>query len=689
MANNVLFEIGVEEIPSRFIDGTERQLLRRTEDWLHKNRIKYNHIQAFSTPRRLAVLINGLAGEQTDKVEEIRGPKLDIAKTDNDTWTKAAIGFTKGQGATTDDIVIRKINDIDYIFVKKQFDKKPSIDLLPSFTDVIKALEFPQTMKWGEGQVRFVRPIRWLVALYNEQIIPLTFANIHSSNITYGHRFLSGEIVLADASHYETVLLDNYVVVNVNKREEIIIKQCEQIEDDYQFIIPPDDSLLNEVRNLVEYPTVFVGKFDIEYLSLPKEVLVTTMKTHQRYFSVISRENELLPYFIGVRNGTNHHIDNIIRGNEKVLRARLSDAQFFFEEDKQKSIDYFNKKVKSVVFQEEIGTFAEKVNRVKRLSLYLCKQLNLSDKETEVISRTAEICKFDLVTNMVNEFPELQGVVGETYANFFNENKYVAEAIREHYMPIHTNDQTPSGISGSVVSVADKIDTLVGCFSVGLIPTGSQDPYGLRRQAIGMLRVFQNNKWDISIKPLFQQAFSLYNINDQSIEIKLNEFINQRLIFLLKERSIDHDIISSILHEHVENIDELFVKAYLLSQKKVDNQFIRVQEAFIRVINLGRNVSQNKSTDPTLIQTESERELFDQFNNIKTNLNGNLSPFNVLTELTKLANPIHQFLDHNLVMSDDEKIKQNRLNLLHEMANMILSFADFTLVEWNYTKSDK
>ena len=683
MSNNVLFEIGVEELPARFIDDAEMQLKSKTELWLQGNRIQYDQILSYSTPRRLAVLIKGMASEQTALVEDVRGPKLNIAKNEEGTWTKAAIGFAKGQQKTTDDIFIRQVKDTDYIFVEKQYENKESLSFMPLFVDVIKALEFPQTMKWGENNTRFARPIRWIVALYNEQVIPLSYANVHATNKSFGHRFLSGETIITDASQYESLLLDNYVIANPKKREEMIVSQFENLEIKHDFKIKTDRQLLNEVRNLVEYPTAFIGEFDSKYLNLPEQVLTTTMKIHQRYFPVSSSEEWLIPYFAGVRNGTEDHIEIVARGNEKVLVARLSDAKFFYEEDKQQSVDAFNDKLKSVVFQEKIGTYSEKVLRVKQISAFISEQLTLNREDTENITRAAEICKFDLVTNMVNEFPELQGVMGEIYAKEFKENEFVATAIREHYLPLHTNGELPSHLYGAIVSIADKIDTIVGCFTANLIPTGSQDPYALRRQALGLLNILKHNNWHISFQEILKYSLSLFEVNNIKIENNLNDFMQQRMKFILREEQIDHDIIAAILHGPLKFVADLSVKAQLLTKNKNNEEFSHVQEAFIRVINLSRKMTEERDFDPTLIETESEKELYLQYDHVQSKLNDSVS-MSISEELSlvsTLADYIHQFLDNNLVMSEDEEVKENRLILLHKMAKLILSFADFTDLE--------
>src|SRR5690625_818329 len=686
MTNHVLFEIGIEELPARFIDDAEKQLKEKTEQWLKDLRIEFTSIKSFSTPRRLAVLINDIASEQTEVIEEVRGPKLEIAKNKDGSWTKAAIGFTKGQQTTTDAIYIQKVKDIDYIFVQKNIEKRKSIELIHTFKDVITSIHFPQTMKWGTEHVRFARPIRWLVAMYNKHIIPFEIANDQTSNVTHGHRFLGECVKIDEPMNYENILLEQYVVADPYKREQMISSQFEKLENEADFKIKVDKELLNEVRNLVEYPTAFFGKFASYYLHLPEQVLITSMQEHQRYFPVLSKENKLLPYFISVRNGTEHELTNVIRGNEKVLVARLSDAQFFYEEDKNQSIEFFNEKLKTVVFQEKIGTFDFKIKRIKQISEYISNKLLLDDDTKANILRAAEICKFDLVTSMVNEFSELQGIIGEIYATNFEENKTVAKAVREHYMPLHTKGKLPSEVPGAIVSIADKIDTIVGCISVGLIPSGSQDPYGLRRQAVGLLRILTKENWNISVEELLSYALKLYNITDVEIDSKLKEFMKNRAAFILKEQKLDHDIIEAITHETIGVMYYTIDKANLLQVKKRSKQFKSIQEAFIRTLNLGTKHTVSMEIDPILFETSSEKNLYNQLNNVIQqidNFEQSSDAEKLLQQLVTLADPIHQFFDNNLVMSKDVAVKNNRLSLLQKISKVILSFADFTKVEWN------
>lgn len=681
--NNVLFEIGLEELPSRFILDTKKQLKDKTASFLNDLRITFDDIYVYATPRRLAVLVNGIANEQSAYEEIVRGPKIQIAKDQDGNWTKAAIGFTKGQQVSVDDIFIQEEKGHEYIFVKKVLDKKQTVDLLPQYQTVIEHLHFPQTMRWGSLSNRFARPIRWLVAMYNDAVIPFTIANVQTDRKTFGHRFLSGELTLAHAKDYMQTLKDAYVIVDDEKRESLIVEQIKAIEAEKNVTALVGKNLLEEVNYLVEYPTAFIGTFDSSHLQLPKEVLITSMEEHQRYFPVEDDKGNLLAYFIGVRNGDEAHLDNVIRGNEKVLKARLADAEFFYDEDKKQSIDTFNEKLKQIVFQEDVGTVFEKMQHTKAIALYLCEQLNLDDTVKEAVHRASSIYKFDLVTNMVNEFPELQGIMGEYYALHFGESAAVATAIREQYLPTHANGDLPQTDVGNILSVADKLDTIIACISVGLIPSGSQDPYALRRQAIGLLRIIHQNNWDISVQSLVDFACKQYDISAEDVRETIQSFMKDRGLYILEQANIHKDIGTAIVQKRLEIFHKVVEKGKLLSEKKHDESFKESVEAFIRVLNIGKKY-QHHEIMTSLFQTESEKRLYAAYEKVANVLNKNsqANEAQVLHELETLAEPIHDFFEHNMVMDDNEDIKTNRIALLQRISELIRSFADFTQIEW-------
>lgn len=690
MAKDVLFEIGLEELPARFIDDAESQLKFKTEKWLTELRIPYDKITSFSTPRRLAVLIENVAEFQTTIEEEVKGPALKIAKDEDGNWTKAAIGFTKGQGKSVDDIYTKELNGTDYIYVKKHIVGKPVAELLPEFHTIITSISFGKNMRWGTGRLKYARPIRWLVALYGEDVIPFEIENVKTGNTTYGHRFLGDKITLTEPAAYEALLKEQYVIADPAERERLILEGIKKEEEKRNIHIPIDSDLLNEVRNLVEYPTVFVGPFQESYLDLPEEVLITSMKEHQRYFAVRSNNGDLLPYFAGVRNGDDYELDTVIKGNEKVLTARLSDAVFFYEEDQKNAIPFYQEKLERVIFQEKMGTYRDKVDRIVKITKELISRLNIDQEIGQTAIRAAEICKFDLMTNMVNEFTELQGIMGEKYALLFGEKEGIAKAIREHYLPDHSNGDLPTTAAGSIVSVADKLDTIVGCISVGIIPTGSQDPYGLRRQATGILRIAKEEKWNISVEELFQIALSVYKqagfeeAGADETKKELKEFIRQRANFLLKESGVEQDVVHAVLDLEIGMFDYTMDKASVLSEKRKDPSFKPIEEALVRVLNMtGKTDQEDINTD--YLETESEKKLYEAYQSVVRDFqrsNTEKDANKAISILAKLADPIHAFFDNTMVMAEDEKIRNNRLALVNHIGLLILSYANLKLIEW-------
>ncbi|WP_058307419.1 glycine--tRNA ligase subunit beta [Gracilibacillus massiliensis] len=692
---NVLFEVGLEEMPARFMNDTEKQLKTKTIEWLKEIRLNYQKLSTFITPRRFAVLIEGLDEKQEDQEEEAKGPSVKIAKDQDGNWTKAAIGFSKGQGKTVDDIYLKEIKGTEYVFVNKFLEGKTQEELLPQFKDIIFSLNFPKNMRWANQNLRFIRPIKWLVALRDQTVIPFDITGVSTSNISYGHRFLGEKFVIANPTDYQSLLEEQYVIADTKKREKMIVDGIHTIEQEKGWTIPVDEDLLEEVTHLVEYPTVFSGSFSDEFLHIPKEVLITSMKEHQRYFPVQSQDEDLLPYFIGVRNGTADYIETVSRGNEKVLRARLQDAQFFFEEDQKQSIESNLKHLDRMVFQENLGTIADKVKRVVEIATIIGKELNLSNPEQKQIRRAASISKFDLVTNMVTEFTELQGTMGRKYATIFGEDEVVAQAIEEHYMPRNAHDQLPQSTIGSVVSIADKIDTIVGCFSVGLIPSGSQDPYALRRQAQGILQINQHNQLNINVMDLIQQVFALFEQNNiptsekSNVLQQLESFFKQRAAYIMKEANIEADIIDALLVNPLSDFSYILEKGKVLKSKRSTIDFKDKQEAYVRVLSLASKAEGDVMVDVSLFVKEAENNLYNSYLDVKEAYNEALANKDALAIdlLSPLVKPIHLFFDHIMVMDKDTKIRDNRLALLQMIANDVKRYADLTKVQWKQTQA--
>ncbi|MGP4061677.1 glycine--tRNA ligase subunit beta [Halobacillus sp. H74] len=690
MSKSVLFELGVEELPARFIDDALKQLQEKTADWLSENRIPYGEVKGYATPRRLAVKITAVEEKQPDIEEEAKGPAKKIALDDNGDWTKAAIGFSKGQGKDVEDIYFKEIKGTEYVHVNKFIQGAPTMKLLEGFGDILLGLTFPKNMRWGNRELRYARPIRWLVALYGEEVIPFSIENVSTGKTTFGHRFLGGTATVNDPDQYEDVLKEQSIIASVEDRKKTIYDQLKQLEAANNWKLIIDEDLLNEVTHLVEYPTAFSGSFSEEFLEVPEEALITSMKEHQRYFPVRSDDGVLLPYFVGVRNGDDQHLDTVARGNEKVLKARLKDAQFFYEEDQKGSIDKKMEKLSRMVYQEELGTLADKVKRIVAITGKLSEWLELDEPEKQKSLRAAEICKFDLVTQMVDEFTELQGVMGEKYARIFGEDEEVAKAINEHYMPRQANGQVPTTPIGSIVSIADKLDTIVGSISIGIIPTGSQDPYGLRRQALGILQTLNKQQWPIPVEKLIDLVHQFYfelqlpTRSEKEVDSDLHEFFRVRAAYLLKERNIDPDVVEAVLSQGIGIYPRTILKAELLVEKRQDPSFKPVHEALGRALKLAEKANDDK-VSPGLFENDQEKKLYEVHQSIREEYLSYLMdghPSEALDLLAELSEPIHSFFDATMVMAEDEKVRNNRLGLLKQIAQDVYVFADLNAIEW-------
>ena len=683
MANkDILLEIGLEELPARYVTDSMNQLADKVRNWLETMKINYRELKAFSTPRRLAVLVLDVAGTQEDVSEEAKGPARKIAQNDDGEWSKAAIGFSRGQGMSVDDIYYKEINGIEYAHVKKFIKGKQTIELLPELKDLITSIHFPKNMRWADNDLKYIRPIKWIMALFGQEVIPFSITNVTTADWSMGHRFLGGKWHLTSAKDYEEFMLEQKVIVDPVKRKNMIVEQLKNIEEAKDWVIPVDEDLLEEVNNLVEYPTALYGGFESEFLELPQEVLITSMKEHQRYFPVKSKDGKLLPQFVTVRNGGSDHLENVARGNEKVLRARLSDAAFFYREDQKNDIDSCLNKLTSIVYHEEIGTLAEKVKRVRRLTNILTEKLSFSSQDKVDADRAAEIGKFDLVTNMVNEFPELQGVMGERYARQKGESEAVAIAINEHYKPRNAEDDTPATEVGAVLSVADKMDTICSFFAIGMIPTGSQDPYALRRQATGIVQILLHQNWTIGLEELIQESLSLLN-EDGKVKQKMEAvtddlvtFFKLRLKYLLQEKDVRHDLIDAILGAEVGDIHSLFNRAQVLEANKNKADFKENIEALSRVINIATKSESQGEINTSLFENDYEQRLYERYVSLQEQLSEHVTEETYFELLVSLKNDINQYFDHTMIMADDAAIKQNRLHLMVQLSNLIKKFAN-------------
>ena len=686
MTKSLLLEIGLEELPAQYVRTSSEQLASRVEDFFKQESLAFESVEAFATPRRLAVRVNGLEEEQQDRVEIFKGPSLAIAQKDG-AWTKAAEGFVRGKGLTTDDIYVETIKDVEYIHVKQLLQGKSTKEVVKKLSSVITDMKFPVTMRWADHTFEYLRPIHWIVALYGEEVIEeIQVLDVKAGRVSRGHRFLGKDTEIANPEQYEKALAEQFVIVNQDERKALVRKQIEELAAKNAWTVPIDEELLEEVSSILEYPTAFAGTFDEKYLVVPEPVLVTSMKEHQRYFVVYNAQGELQPYFVSARNGNDYMIENVAKGNQKVLTARLEDALFFYEEDKKVPLTAFLKKLETLNFHAKIGSMTEKMNRVQLLVERIASELNIDAKDVETAQRAAAIYKFDLVTNMVGEFPELQGIMGEIYAKNYGETPEVARTIREHYMPISADAALPSSVSGALLAIADKLDTFLSFTAAGMLPTGSNDPYALRRQVMGLVQILEAFEWNLEIydfaKTLLSLDYAVFLVDKkEDVQAFILGFIRERLAQRMTSVSKRHDVIEAVLNSNSNSIPEK-MKAVAVLEKEVTTSEIKdITEALNRVINIsakGFDEARHSSEfQLEKVETESERQLVEAIISLRKEFE-NYSAQEKFEAFASITPKIHEFFNENMVMVDNEEIRINRLRFLRELALMILSFADFT-----------
>ena len=682
MAKNLLFEIGLEELPAHVVVPSMNQLKEKTEKFLKENRLDFEEIQAFSTPRRLAIHVSSLAEKQEDVEEEVKGPAKKIALDAEGNWSKAAQGFVRGQGLTTEDITFKELKGVEYVYVTKHTAGKTATEVLTGLKEVITSLAFPVTMHWNKYEFEYIRPIRWLVALLGDEVIPFEILNVSTGRISRGHRFLGHEVTFKHADDYLENLKEQFVLADSKEREALVVKQIEQIASENNWQIDLDEDLLDEVNNLVEYPTAFVGNFDEKYLAVPDEVLVTSMKEHQRYFDVRNAAGDLLPHFVSVRNGNSDKIENVIKGNEKVLIARLEDAEFFYSEDQKLTIDQCVAKLKNVTFHEKIGSIYEKMQRVGVEAQIIGENVGLTTEELADLQRASEIYKFDLVTNMVGEFPELQGIMGEKYALLQGEKPAVAQAIREHYLPISSEGELPISNVGAVLAIADKLDSVLSFFAVGMRPSGSNDPYALRRQSYGIVRIIADKEWKFPFAGLQRMIEAKVNADQTLYGVELTDADKQVLDFMYARlrqyfltQNIRHDVIDAVINAEEEDIHRLFETAEMLKSHLNDEDFKPSIEALTRVINLAKKAQAEEiAINPALFENEAETALYNAVIELKARFEHQTVEQNY-GSLVALRPLIEAYFEQTMVMVDDEAVRNNRLLQLRQIAEMAQTIA--------------
>lgn len=685
----LLFEIGTEEIPAKFMPGILAQLKELAEKKMDELRIPYEAVRVYGTPRRMTFIADGVAEHQADSTVEAKGPSVQIAFKDGEA-TKAAQGFARGQGVAVEDLEVRD----GYVFAVKHLAGQEVEALLPGLLqDILTSLNFPKTMRWADYDFRFVRPIRWMVALFGDKVVPVEITGVKSGNITRGHRFLRPEgvedntrVEVANAAAYEEVLMNHFVMVDQDARRELIRQQVIDLAVEEGGHAEIDEDLLEEVNYLVEWPTALCGKFEDKFLALPKECIITPMREHQRYFPVLKEDGSLLNKFITVRNGGKEHLEVVAHGNERVLRARLADAEFFFNEDRKQPLEARLAKLTTVSFQEGLGNMNDKSQRLVKAADMIAFGLN-SKVDKEKLARTALLCKTDLVTGMVVEFTELQGVMGREYALLDGEAPEVAKGIFEHYMPRFAGDELPSTDIGRIVGIADKLDNIVATFSRGLAPTGSQDPYALRRQALGIINILIDGNYHVSMVKLIAGVAYLLNIpaeKTKDVIMPVMDFFKQRLKNMLLDQGIRYDVVDAVLaDERNDDIADLAARAQALNGFVVSEEAPALIQAATRVANLCKKIEQETAINTNIFQNPAEGELHKAVTAVNNEVLLATVQFNyaeVLQIACKLVAPINKFFEDVMVMDNDEQIKNNRLALLSAVKDVTHAVGDLNLI---------
>jgi len=683
MAKDLLFEIGAEEIPAGFMPNILGQLKQLAETKLNDAHLPFESIATYGTPRRLALIVKGLTDTSAEISERHKGPSASIAYDADGNATKAAIGFARGKGLDVADLVVED----GYIYAETKTAGVPAKDIVTDMLpQLITGLNFPKSMHWGNLDAKFVRPVRWLVALLDEEVIPVEFATVKSGNVTRGHRFLGAdEITIKNASSYVDTLKENFVMVDQDARRELISKQLHNIAASKNASIVWDDDLLEEINYLVEWPTALCGGFEESYLALPDAAIITPMKDHQRYFPLVDQDGKLLPMFLTVRNGSDHSIEVVQAGNERVLRARLDDAKFFFNEDRKKPLIDRQDGLTKIVFQEGLGNLADKTERLLKLDRVFGEECGLHEDAAVVLERATELAKTDLTTGMVTEFTELQGVMGKEYALLDGESEEVAEAIFEQYLPRFAGDVLPQTEAGKVLSIIDKVDNIVATFSRGLIPTGSQDPYALRRQTIGILNILLGSEWNISLRPIFKASMELLNVpTEKQDELlgQVEEFFTLRLKNIFLDREVPHHVIDLLLSNNELSVADAEGLVNALLANRIDEN-VELVQAYTRMYNLVKDVEYT-GVNSDLLKEDAEKELFEAASKASeaSSAAWEAGDYDAVVAVPATLVPaINKFFEDVMVMDKDEAIKANRLQLVRLAYSVMAIIGDISALK--------
>lgn len=684
---DLLLEIGLEEVPAKFMPPALAELKQLAESKLMEQRISFDEIVTYGTPRRIALVVKNIADKQADLEEEAKGPAVKAAYDADGNPTKAALGFARGQSVDVADLYQKELNGNLYVFATKKAIGVNTEDVLPVILpQLVTGISFPKPMRWGFTELRYARPIRWIVALYGDTVVPFSIEGILSGNVSRGHRYLGTDhLVIPSASEYLNVLENDFVIVDQKRREAMIVEQMNALAMSVEGTVEIDEDLLEEVLYLVEYPTALMGDFNPAYMLMPEELIITPMKEHQRYFPV-KKGHHIMSKFITVRNGNAEHLDLVTSGNEKVLEARLADAKFFYDEDLKIRLEDNVEKLKTIVFQEKLGTVYEKTLRMQQGVSVISDWLNLGDDVKERAMRAAYLSKADLVSNVVYEFPELQGLMGEKYAYPQGEHPLTAKAISEHYLPKHADGELPLTFEGVVCSLADKLDTIVGCFAAGIEPTGSQDPYALRRQAAGICNIILGRSILVSLTALIEQAADHYPveiIGDKAALVqRVYEFFEQRIRNVLNDKGYRYDVIEAVVASGYDNLTETLLRAEAVDKMKDTETFGKVLTAFNRANNLAKKAVTLDVNEIYLV-ADAEKQLWSDVQYVEkaTALLLAKRQYNeALHIISMMEENISAFFDTVMVMDEDETIKNNRLALLGRISSLSGQIADLSKI---------
>lgn len=679
MSKNLLLEIGTEEMPAKIMSGLVEQLNQLANIEMKNARLSFDDVKVYATPRRLAVIIEKSSEIQSDENLRKRGPSIKAAFDKEGNPTRALQGFAKSQK-----VDIEKIEkEGEYTWANITNKGKKIQEVLPViFKNLISNLNFSRSMNWGTEKERFIRPIRWLVAMCDEEIIPVEFAHVKSGNISRGHRFLASDHVeIKNAESYKETMKKSFVIVDQDERRQMIIEGLKKVSEKLNGILWENKGLLEEINYLVEYPTALYGKIDEKFLQLPVPAVVTPMRDHQRYYPLRNKNGKLMPYFLTVRNGGTQSLENVKVGNERVLRARLEDAQFFFDEDRKKSLENFRENLKRINYQEGMGTMLDKANRLSALTELFAKEWKLSDEEAKDLKRASYLSKSDLATHMVTEFTELQGEMGKEYALLDNEKETVANAIFEQYLPRFSGDVLPKSNIGRALSLADKLDNLTATFLRGLIPTGSQDPFALRRQTIGIVNILNDGKihWDITSG--IKKALDLLSDDEKQknkVLLQILEFIRQRVKVIMSDLKIDYDIVDAV-SDDMTDIYAVFRKANAVIEMNVKEE-IELRQVVTRLSHITKDKNPVK-IEESLFEANEEKELYKAYIEIADKLKAECEAheyIKMFEPLKNLVKYINAFLDSVMVMVENEDVKNNRISLLIEVLNLYKMWGDFS-----------